>query len=86
MLNCNVCGKETYVDGNAECSECARLRGYDDIEVRRLVVALRDVMIDGAMQCKNLEKFIAQLNHRGGVLFQDIDSGRVFKIREIRGE
>jgi len=41
---------------------------------------------DGAMQCKHLERFIAQLNHKGGVLFQDIDSGRVFKILEVTGE
>ena len=41
MLNCNVCGKKSYLDGNAECPECARLRGYDDIELRRMVVRLR---------------------------------------------
>jgi len=42
MLRCAICGKESYVDGNAECSECARLRGYDNIELRRIVAKLHD--------------------------------------------
>ena len=46
MLNCNVCGKETYVDGNAECPSCARLRGYDDIELRRIVARLTTALHD----------------------------------------
>ena len=40
-------------------------------------------VIDGAMQAKGLEKLIAQLNALGGTLFQDVDSGKVFSIREI---
>ena len=46
MLNCNVCGKKSYLDGNADCHECARLRGYDDIELMRLVVRLRTALHD----------------------------------------
>jgi len=46
MLNCNVCGKKSYLDGNAEYSSCARLRGYDDIELRRSVVRLRTALHD----------------------------------------
>ena len=46
MIRCIICGKESYVDGNTECSECARLRGYDDIELRRLVVRLRTALHD----------------------------------------
>ena len=42
MLNCNVCGKKAYVDGNAECPSCARLRGYDDIELKRKIRELED--------------------------------------------
>jgi len=37
MMRCAICGKEAYVDGNAECPECARLRGYDDIELKRKI-------------------------------------------------
>jgi len=29
------------VDGNAECPECARLRGYDDIELKRELALLK---------------------------------------------
>jgi len=41
MIRCSVCGKEAYVDGNAECPECARLRGYDDIELKRELALLK---------------------------------------------
>jgi hypothetical protein len=40
-------------------------------------------VIDGAMQAEGLEKFIGQLNKLGGTLFQDVDSGTIFSIREI---
>ena len=46
MMNCNVCGKKAYIDGNAECPSCARLRGYDDIELKRLIVRLRTALLD----------------------------------------
>ena len=46
MINCNVCGKKAYIDGNAECPSCARLRGYDGIELKRMVVRLRTALHD----------------------------------------
>ena len=42
MIRCIICGKEAYVDGNAECFQCARLRGYDDIELKRKIRELED--------------------------------------------
>ena len=38
---------------------------------------------NGAMQCDGLEKFISELNHRGGTLFQDVASGKIFRIEEL---
>jgi hypothetical protein len=40
-------------------------------------------VIDGAMQAKGLERFIGRLNALGGTLFQDVDSGTIFSIKEI---
>jgi len=40
MIRCVICGKEDYVDGNAECSQCARLRGHDDLTLKRRIVEL----------------------------------------------
>jgi len=39
---------------------------------------------DGVILCDGLEKWIKQLNNTGGVLFKDIDSGKIFRIEEIK--
>ncbi len=47
-MKCKICNKEAYLDGRAECSRCARMSEYDDIELKkinaRLFIALQDAI------------------------------------------
>jgi len=38
---------------------------------------------DNALLADNLEKWIKQLNHLGGILFEDSKTGKRFEIKEI---
>ena len=41
---------------------------------------------EGYMLCEDLEKFIGELNRIGGTLFQDVKTGKVFRIEEVSND
>jgi len=46
MIKCKACGKEDYVNGFCECSDCARLYGHNTTKLRGMITRLRRALHD----------------------------------------